>query len=199
MKGCRPLTEDEITAVLAALSKNRYHTRDRALFLLGLRSGFRISELLSLTLSDIHQNGSLVNRVYVQRRNMKKKIEGRDVILHAEAREALAALILPEIVKEPLVPSHFIFQSRKGLNFPLQRRAAWHILKKAYAQCGLSGKLGTHSMRKTYAKEAYELSGRDLLKTQKLLGQKNINSTIHYLSVDNDDLDAIVLKMGRKA
>ena len=47
MKGCRPLTDTEVELMQAGFG-GRYATRDRALFLLGVESGFRISELLSL-------------------------------------------------------------------------------------------------------------------------------------------------------
>jgi integrase len=52
MRGCRPLKEREIQRILKSLD-GRYAARDRALILLGIKSGFRISELLSLRLSDV--------------------------------------------------------------------------------------------------------------------------------------------------
>ena len=45
MKGCRPLDEKEIETVSQGFS-GEHAARDRALFLLGVKSGFRISELL---------------------------------------------------------------------------------------------------------------------------------------------------------
>ena len=44
MKGCRPLTEDEVMLVQRSFG-GVYADRDKALFLLGVKSGFRISEL----------------------------------------------------------------------------------------------------------------------------------------------------------
>ena len=90
MKGCRPLTDAEVALVLTSFG-GCYALRDKALFLLGLKSGFRISELLSLRLADVLHHGQLVDRVTVTRRHMKKKVEGRTVILHPEAKAVLAA------------------------------------------------------------------------------------------------------------
>ena len=42
MKGCRPLSDEEITVVSRSFG-GTYAARDRALFILGLKSGFRIS------------------------------------------------------------------------------------------------------------------------------------------------------------
>jgi integrase len=50
---------EEITAVSRSFG-GTYAARDRALFILGLKSGFRISELLSLRLGDVLQHGCLV-------------------------------------------------------------------------------------------------------------------------------------------
>jgi site-specific recombinase XerD len=40
-----------------------YAARDRALFLLGVKTGYRISELLSLRVGDVWQQGSIARSV----------------------------------------------------------------------------------------------------------------------------------------
>src|SRR3989339_1702411 len=90
MKGARPLTDAEVKKIAIQLS-----VRDRALFLLGVRSGFRVSELLSVRVQDVLDSaGDILDRVYVQRHNMKGRTCGRSVVLHPEARTALGVLIL---------------------------------------------------------------------------------------------------------
>jgi integrase len=61
MKGCRPLTAEEVELVQQSFG-GVYAERDQALFLLGVKSGFRISELLSLRVGDVSQHGQLVDR-----------------------------------------------------------------------------------------------------------------------------------------
>ncbi|MBI4423546.1 MAG: tyrosine-type recombinase/integrase [Elusimicrobia bacterium] len=192
MKGCRPLEAAEIETVLASFA-GEYAPRDRALFLLGVRSGFRISELLSLTIGDVLQAGRLVERVAVRRRNMKKKIEGRAVVLHPQARAALEAWVRELQAEGHAAPETFVFRSRKGENSPIGRVQAWRILNTRFAAAGMVGKLGTHSMRKTFAARVYERLGRDLLRTAAALGHRNINSTVQYLSFCEADIDAAVL------
>lgn len=192
MKGCRPLQDAEIQAVLASFA-GEYALRDRALFLLGVRSGFRISELLSLTLGDLIQAGRLVSRVAVRRRNMKKRLEGRAVLLHPEARAALQTWLGELAAAGHVAPETFAFRSRKGENAPIGRVQAWRILNNRFEAAGLSGKLGTHSMRKTFAARVYDRLGRDLLRTAAALGHRNINSTVQYLSFREEDIDAAIL------
>lgn len=192
MKGCRPLEENEVEAILLAF-EGAFAARDRALFLLGIKSGFRISELLSLRLLDVMRAGRLVERVSVARRNMKKKVEGRTVLLHPDAKVALEKWIEQLRQNGYMTSDTFVFQSRKGANAAMSRVQAYRILQSAYESAGVSGSLGTHSMRKTFANTIHERLGRDLLKTQKALGHKNINSTVSYLSFKQEEIDEAIL------
>jgi len=104
--------------------------RDTALITLGLKTGFRISELLSLAVGDISQHGQMVDRVAVARRSMKGKRAGRSVPLHPQAKEALAAWL--EVYRErhgELMPSLPLFVSRQrntdGALQPIGRHTAW--------------------------------------------------------------------------
>jgi integrase len=94
MKGVRPFADEEITAIKASFS-GRYAARDRAPFVVGLQTGFRISELLSLRRKDVCARGKVFDRVSVERKHMKKKTQGRTVLLHPEARAALSGATAP--------------------------------------------------------------------------------------------------------
>jgi integrase len=183
--GCRPLQEDEIKAMLAALPT----VRDRALFVLGLKSGFRISELLSLKVSDVYQYGKVLDAVAVARGYMKGKTAGRSIPLHDEAKAALLELIS----STGLQPYHYLFRTRKASNRPITRGQAWRVLKAAARAAQVPGKVATHSMRKTFAEKVYKRLGKDLLKTQRALGHKSINSTVSYLSFAESEIEDAIL------
>ena len=194
MKGCRPLEEAEVQATLAALD-GAYATRDRALFLLGVRSGFRISELLSLRLMDVTRHGKPLERVTVARKHMKKKVEGRTIVLHPEAKVALCEWLVELHALGYMTSDTFVFQSRKGRNAALSRVQAYRILQEAYERAGVGGSTGTHTMRKTFANRVYSRLNGDLIKTQKALGHRNINSTVSYLSFREEEIDEAILGM----
>lgn len=193
MKGCRPLTEDEINKITKSFT-GKYALRDKALFLLGVKSGFRISELLSLRILHIYQHETFVNKVTVERKNMKKKIEGRTVLLHPVAKKTLEGL-LKQLKKEGYADVSFIFQSRRGQNKPVSRIHAWRILRDVFSKNRLTGRLGTHCMRKSFADRVYEKLNHDLIKTKKALGHKNINSTVSYLSFREEEIDEAILAL----
>lgn len=193
MAGARPLTADEVEEVRDSFG-GLYALRDRALFVTGIRTGFRISELLSLPVKDVRPYRQLAEKVKVQRRNMKKKTVGREVVQHPEAREALAIwLAAMESLAPHVHPDTMLFLSRKGENRAITRQHASRVLKQAYETNELEGQLGTHAMRKTFAGRVYQLLGRDLVRTQRALGHVNINSTVAYLSFALEEIDQAIL------
>jgi integrase len=197
VKGCRPLSDAEVDLLQRSFG-GTYGARDRALFLLGVKSGFRISELLSLRLRDVCQHGRVVDRVTVARRYMKKQLEGRTVPLHAEAQAAFAAWLRVLQQSANTTPQTYVFRSRKGVNQPISKFQAWKILREAVTTNELTGKLGTHCMRKTFADRVYQRLNYDLVKTQRALGHKNINSTVSYLSFAEAEIEAAILGCGSR-
>ena len=87
----------------------------------------------------------------------------------------------------------YVFRSSKGGDRPISPVQAWRILREAVTTNELTGKLGTHAMRKTFANRAYEKLNHDLVKTQRALGHANINSTVQYLSFREEEIDAAIL------
>lgn len=154
--------------------------RDKALFQLGISTGFRISELLSITVKDCLQFGIIRDRLTVTRRHMKGNISGRSVALNEKAKQALTDLNI----------GSYDLNSRL---FPFTRQHAHRILKEAFQAAQVPGQVSTHSMRKTFAKKVYERLDKDLVKTQKALGHVSINSTVSYLSFDQSDIDTAIL------
>jgi excisionase family DNA binding protein len=82
------------------------------------------------------------------------------------------------------------------LPLPAECWIRYHRILKGIVEANeLTGKIATHSMRKTFADRVYEKLGRDIFRTQKALGHRNINSTVQYLSFKEADIDAAVLAM----
>jgi len=192
MKGCRALSDEEIQRVLGSF-RGKNALRNRCLVLLGIKSGFRISELLSLKVGAVWQMGQAVERVTVDRAHMKKRQEGRTVLLHPEAKAAVGLLVVLLQRKAVFGPQTYLFQSQKGPNMPLSRVGAWLVLKKTFARVQVTGKTGTHCLRKTFADRIYGRLGNDLVKTQRAMGHRNIQSTISYLGFKESEIDQAIM------
>lgn len=185
MSGARPLTSDEVVDVRENFG-GTFAARDRAMFMLGVMAGFRVSEILSLRIKDVTRHGKLLDRVTVERRHMKGKKESRTVPLHSAARDALEVWIAKLGTQSP---NTYIFQSRKGKNRPISRVQAHRILSAVFESLELEGKLGTHVMRKTFANNVHQKLGRDIFKTQRALGHRNIGTTVKYLAFTETEID----------
>jgi integrase len=126
---------------------------------------------------------------------MKRKLQSRTVILHPKAKLAVQTWLDTMTKAIDVSPETYLFKSRKGQNRPISRIQALRILKEAFDSCEMTGKLGTHSMRKTFANNVHERLDRDLVKTQRALGQKNITTTIRYLSFRDEEIDEAILAL----
>lgn len=192
MKGCKPLSETEIARVEKTINQGVFGARNFLLFVLGRLTGLRISELLSLRIKDVWQYSKPVSRVSVERKNTKKKVEGKTIVLNEVAKNAIEGYVksLGLVNGED-----FLFKSRKGYNCHITKIQAYRIIKQAADSAKVSGKIGTHTMRKTFANQVYQKLGRDLAKTQKALCHKNIASTVCYLSVDDAEIEQAILAL----
>lgn len=186
--GCKALNESEVARVLVELTNKR----DKLMFLIGLRTGFRISELLSLKVSDLVFMGQVKDIIKVSAKSMKGKKASRSIPVHNDVKNLVKELLTANTAWLTN-PDHYLFKSPRGYNQPITRVTAHLILSQAYEIAEVTGQTGTHCMRKTFAKKVYNALNKDLLKTQKALGHRYITSTIDYLAVDMDEVNAAIL------
>jgi len=186
MKGARPLTDEEIPLISRSFS-GKYAERNCCLFLLGVNIGARVSELTALRVDDVWQHGKAVSVLTLRKETIKGKRESYSIPLNSTARAVISNLIAWKKEKgESLSPSAYLFASRKG-GGRLTRVQAHRILKNAYDKAGITGKVTTHSMRKTVANKVYSATN-DLMLVKEVLGHKNLATTQQYLGVGIDRL-----------
>ena len=192
MKGTRPLDNDEIRRVSAAFT-GIFATRNRGVFMLGVSTGGRISELLSLRIGDVYQNDKAVSDLLYNRSIVKGGEVSRAVPVNIDGRDAIEDLIDWHREKyATIAPPRPIFPSRnKSGAVAMNRQTAHDMLKKAFMAAGLNGKLATHSLRKSFAQRLYDKTG-DIYLVQELLGHRNISTTQKYLGVNYADAKAAV-------
>ena len=109
----------------------------------------------------------------------------RAVPVNVDGRDAIEALIDWHREKyATLTPSRPLFplRNKKG-TVALNRQSAHDMLKEAFMDAGLSGKIATHSLRKSFAQRIYEESG-DIYLVQELLGHRNVSTTQKYIGVN---------------
>jgi len=182
MKGTRPLSNAEIEKVSKCF-EGMYEVRNRALFMIGVSTGGRISELLRLKIGDVWQNDRPVTDLLFQKGIVKGGKISRAVPLNADGRLAVNDII--SMVPPPPNPEAPLFQSRKG--GAITRKAAADILSQAFTAAGLNGKLATHSLRKSFAQRLYDESG-DIFMVKEMLGHQSVQTTQVYLGINYANL-----------
>ena len=196
MKGTRPLNNDEIRRVSAAFTGS-FEVRNRSLFMIGVSTGGRISELLSLQIGDVYQNDKPVTDLLFDKSIVKGKETSRAVPVNVDGRHAIDALVNwhRERDENTEVSDRPLFVSRNGQGKQrMSRRTAHNVLKMAFQRAGLNGHLATHSLRKSFAQRLYDRTG-DIFAVQEMLGHKNVATTQKYLGVNYANLRSAVEEM----
>ncbi len=184
MKGTRPLDSQEIRLVSACFA-GRFETRNRGLFMLGVSTGGRISELLSLQIGDVWQNERAVGDLLFDKSVVKGGEVSRAVPVNSDGRRAIEALIAwHDEAYNTIDASRPLFPSRNGQGTQrMSRRTAHNVLKAAFDAAGLNGHVATHSLRKSFAQRLYDRTD-DIFAVQEMLGHKNVATTQKYLGVN---------------
>jgi integrase len=205
MLGCEPFSKEQEQMLLDYFKKMRFGIRNVALLTFGIQTGFRVSEILSLRIKDLIKGGKMVDRVYMRKWNMKggksgKSVSGRSMLLAKKTKRALQAQIDYLASKGRTDPEQFIFQTQRSGNVTMDYTSVWRLLNYTAKELGMTIKVGTHSMRKTFAARVYEnlidKGNADALRIlQAGLGHENINNTIRYLSFREDDLNNAITEV----
>ena len=189
MRGCRPLTDSEIVSVLTYLSAPELK-REKAMFLLGLRTGLRLTSLLSLRIEDVSIDGIVRDRIRVRRATMKGKRSGFDMALHSQAAQALQ-----EYLDTRNLRVGYVFEGRRPKT-RMHRSQGWRLIKDIFARVKIKGRTGetsSHTLRKTFAKLLYASLGHDLVKTAYAMRHASVSTTVKYLSFQEEEVDAAIL------
>ena len=184
MKGTKPLNNTDIHRVSAAFT-GTLDIRNRGLLMIGVSTGERISELLSLRIEDVYQNKMPVTDLLFDKSIVKGKKVSRAVPLNNDGRLVIAALVNWHSDRDGDVDEERpLFPSRNGKGQPpMSRWTAHDVLKDAFVSAGLNGPLATHALRKSFAQRLYDRTG-DIFAVQEMLGHRNVATTQKYFGIN---------------
>ncbi len=180
MEYVEPIRSKKQISAIKCYLKN-YNLRDYVLFILGINSGLRISDLLLLTINDVKN----LNRVTLRE---KKTGKIKDFPLSDTCKKAIQ-----EYLTALHLESGWLFKSKKG-DHPITRIQAYRIINKAARAIGIKEAIGTHTLRKTFGYWAHK-NGVDITRIQKLLNHSTPNVTLAYIGITKDELDDVYIKL----
>ena len=155
--------------------------RDRAMLELMYATGLRVTELVSLDVSDCLLEGDRPHVRLVGKGNRERQIP----LLEQPVQEVLEYIRFarPRLVGER--DETALFVNRRGER--LTRQGFWLILKGYAQEAGISGRVTPHTLRHSFATHMLR-GGMDIHKVQELLGHANISTTQVYTQVDREHI-----------
>jgi integrase/recombinase XerC len=171
---------DQMSKLLEYPASNTLAIRDIALIELLYSTGFRISELVSLNVTDLDFEQQ---QIFVMGKGKKSRI----ALIGQYADKALKAWLK---IRATFVKSEepALFISKHGKR--LTTRAIQYRLYKIGIQQGLSSRIHPHRLRHSFASHLLE-SSHDLRGVQELLGHTNLSSTQIYTKINFQHLAKI--------
>ncbi len=184
----RPLRDEIVQQVLDAIPPAQ--TCDRALFTLLYETGMRVSEALGIQVSDLDLTPD-----NEQVRVLGKGNRERTVLLTA-APESIR--LLRRHLKHSKISSGSVFRGDQrygGSNRPLDYSVAHYAWQKYCTTAGVTATI--HQLRHSRATLLIK-AGVPLTTVRKVLGHRNIQSTLLYAKVDQDTVKQDLLDYQRR-
>lgn len=170
------------------LTKNNY--RDYALFVIGINTALRISDLLHLKWQDVYDTQSRRYKSHIDVYEQKTK---KHAVI-ALNTSCIGAFKLLKKKKPFKSDDEYIFCSEKNRHEPISRNRAYHIIKDAAQENHIEGNISCHSLRKTFGYHAWKM-GTPTALIMNIYNHSSIEITKRYLSIYQDDKDDLFNSM----
>jgi integrase/recombinase XerD len=170
------LSVEEVAQLLATAKPGR----ERILLTTAYACGLRISELLSLQVTDIDSARMVVNV------RQGKGAKDRQVPLSARLLVELRAWWCRHRTKPWLFPG----MAGSSRQRPMNATSVQRMVKQIVVRAGLKKKASLHTLRHSYATHLLE-AGVDVVTLQKLLGHNSLSTTARYLHLSRRQMSKL--------
>jgi integrase len=177
MNFVQPIRDPEKVEEIKLFLKEQ-NERNYMLFLIGINTGLRISDILKLKVSD-------VKGTHISIREKKTGKQKRIRITPSLKRELIRYI-------KGKSDDEYLFKSRKGRNKPIGRSMAYKILRKTAERFHLD-EIGTHTLRKTFGYHFYQQT-KDVAMLQVIFNHSSPAITLKYIGVNQDSMDRAMTK-----
>ncbi|WP_068671953.1 site-specific tyrosine recombinase XerD [Oceanobacillus sp. Castelsardo] len=168
------LSQKEVEQLLSIDTKTPLAYRNKAMFELMYATGLRVTELVTLNISDLHLTMGFVQ--CFGKGSKERIVPIGDVAIHAI--EQYLQHGRGKLLKQNSTSTLFLNQHGR----PLTRQGFWKILKKIALEVGINKEITPHTLRHSFATHLLE-NGADLRIVQEMLGHEDISTTQIYTHV----------------
>ncbi len=175
----------EIEEILSAIDMSTPEgTRNRAMLETLYSSGLRVSELINLKISNIHED---IGFLRIIGKGSKERLVpiGRSALKHIK-------IFRDEVRTHIDVKTGFedhLFLTKRGK--AISRVMVFMVIKDLASKIGLKKNISPHTFRHSFATHLIE-GGADLRAVQEMLGHESITTTEIYTHLDRDYLKQII-------
>ncbi|MCM1144014.1 MAG: site-specific tyrosine recombinase XerD [Blautia sp.] len=179
------LTPDEVVRLLEQpLGNSSKEIRDKAMLELLYATGIRVTELITLKVSDLSlQMGYIV---------CKDASKERVIPFGGAARNALdnyLGNVRDSMIKDK--KSDILFVNCSGQ--PMSRQGFWKLIKHYAKKAGIQADITPHTLRHSFAAHLVE-NGADLKSVQEMLGHSDISTTQIYANLSHNHIREVYAK-----
>ena len=168
------LSQQEVEKLLSIQTQTPLSYRNKAMLELMYATGLRVTELVTLKVSDLHLTMGFVQ--CFGKGSKERIVPIGDVAIHAIEQYLQHAR--GKLLKNNSNPTLFLNQHGR----PLTRQGFWKILKKIALEVGIIKEITPHTLRHSFATHLLE-NGADLRIVQEMLGHEDISTTQIYTHV----------------
>jgi len=193
MNFVEPIRDRKRIAQIKNLLRGQGRFRDLLLFVVGVNTALRISDVLCLRISDfLDEKRHLRRRFWIREQKRGKR---QEVVVNESIRAAFIEY-LAAYSEVAQMPEHFDFFNTKTHDYtqPIKRGQAWKFMRAVCGEIGLPGNYGTHSLRKTWGYHARQ-QGVDLALIMHKLNHASLVYTKRYLGITDAELEAVIQRL----
>ena len=174
------LSVAEIESIINTFDADkRFGIRNKAMVETLYSCGLRVSELITLRLSDLFFNDGFI-------RVIGKGDKQRLVPISETARHRIEEyLLLRQTMQTDARDTDIVFLNNKGRG--LTRVMIFHIIRKAALTAGITKTISPHTFRHSFATHLLE-GGASIRQVQEMLGHESILTTEIYTHLDSEKL-----------
>jgi integrase len=181
MKFVQPIRDQQKIEAVKLYLKYR-NDRDYILFVLGINTGLRISDILLIKVG--HVKGTHLD--IIEQKTGKQKV----VKINRSLRAALNDYIPGKPDNEYLFRSTYKKHKTGASDEPIDCSTAYKFLRAAAMSCDIP-EIGTHSLRKTFGYHTY-LNTKNVVLLMELFNHSDPSITLRYIGIHQDTLDDAV-------
>ena len=182
------LSVDEVTKLLDQPDvTKKLGIRDRALLETLYATGIRVSELINLKFSDLHEELKLLK---VLGKGSKERLIPISDVAISWIKSYQEKVRDPLLLKSGKYTDTIFLNNRGGT---LTRQAVWQIIKRYCQMAGIRKNVTPHTLRHTFATHLLE-NGADLRVVQEILGHSDISTTQIYTNLSQQHILQVYAK-----